>query len=164
MTMHSVLETESVGEANNILTAVKGPQLLTIPLFDEQKRRLRIVTLVFPDDLASEQQKRLLPKGVKELFAVVQQIADFGVDVEVEAGLHAGVAAAEFGIQRYLAVLMDAKKSSLALKLLADAKNGCRRSIDQLRLRIARAIAHLCRLMDGEDFMEVGRLVVSISA
>src|SRR5207249_2883199 len=96
-------------------------------------------------------------------WVLAEKHEELGIGVEVEASLNAGVAAANFGINRYLAMAASAEKSPLAAQFLADAKTRCDRSVEQLRRRVTRAIAHLCRLMDGEELMEVGSMVVSIS-
>src|SRR5207253_2120956 len=63
-----------------------------------------------------------LPKDADELLAIAESVAttlseyrnELGMSIEVEALLRAGIAAATFSINTYLAVLAGTKKSPVA--------------------------------------------------
>ena len=58
--------------------------------------------------------------------------------VDAEAQLRASIAAATFGINRYLTLAAAGDKSPLALFFLGEAKARCDRSVEQLRRRVSR--------------------------
>src|SRR5437016_6970723 len=88
-----------------------------------------------------------LPKDADELLAIAESVAttlseyrnELGMSIEVEALLRAGIAAATFSINTYLAVLAGTKKSPVALSHLAAARSRCERDIRLLRRRITRS-------------------------
>ena len=77
-----------------------------------------------------------------------------GSSTEVEALLRASIAAASFATDRYLVLMAAGEKSAAARVYLAEARRRCYRSVEQLRRRVTRSIAHLCRLMDETDLLE----------
>ncbi len=70
---------------------------------------------------------------------------------------------ATFGIDRYLALAAAGEKSPVAVSFVAEAKARCHRSIEQLRRRLTRSIAHLCRIMDAADLTSVAEHVIAVS-
>ncbi len=110
-----------------------------------------------------------IPEDTHELIATADSLGwvlakkreELGIDIETE--LQAAIAAARFGLNRYLAMAAGATTSPVALNFLAASRKRCYDSIEQLRRRVTCVIAHLCRLMDGEELMEVSSLVTLIS-
>jgi hypothetical protein len=74
------------------------------------------------------------------------------------------MAAAECGIDRYMALAAAREKSPEARLFLEEAKVRCDRSLELLRRRVARSIAHLCRILDDGDLTDVVRHVIAVSA
>jgi len=63
-----------------------------------------------------------------------------------------------------LAVLSGIKKSPAAFAYVAEAKTRCDRNIRQLRRRLTRCIAQLCRHMSNTDLIKVADYATLISA
>jgi hypothetical protein len=103
-----------------------------------------------------------LAEGVATILA--ERRDRFGISAETEALLRASIGAATFAIDAYLAVLAGSKKSPATMNCLAAARVRCDRKIEQLRRRLRRSIAQMCRLMDSEDLMDVAEYVMSLSA
>jgi hypothetical protein len=89
---------------------------------------------------------------------------ELGIDSDAEALLRTSIAAAEFGINRYLAFALAGKKSPEALMFLEEAKVRCDRSIEQLRRRVSRSIGLLCRILDAVDLSSVAERVIAVTA
>ena len=113
-----------------------------------------------------------IPEDADVLLAIAENIAavlsekrdELGISTDVEALLRVSIAGARFAINRYLAVAAGAKKSSVAMSHLAAARSGCDRWIRQLRRRVARSIAQLCRYMDRNNLLKAANYALSISA
>ena len=113
-----------------------------------------------------------LPPGTHTLLSIAESVAwalenkhdELGIDCDEEALLRASMAAADYGIHRYLTLAADGEKSPEARMFLETAKVKCDRSIDQLRRRITRSLAQLCRIMDPEDLSSVARHVIAVGA
>jgi hypothetical protein len=103
-----------------------------------------------------------LPSDADALLAFAETIATvlsekrdaLGSSTQVEALLRASIAAASFATNRYLVLIAAGRKSPAAQVYLAEARRRCYRSVEQLRRRVTRSIAHLCRLMDEKDLLE----------
>jgi len=113
-----------------------------------------------------------LPPDTDTLLCVAESLAwalaerreELGMDADAEALLRASIAAASFGIDRYFTLAAAGDKSPVALSFVAEAKARCHRSIEQLRRRLTRSIAHLCRIMDAADLTSVAEHVIAVSA
>ena len=113
-----------------------------------------------------------LPPGTDTLLATAHSVVwaledkqeELGIDSDEESLLRASMAAADFGINRYLTLAADGEKSPEARMFLEEAKVRCDRSIEQLRRRITRSLAQLCRIMDPEDLSSVAQHVIAVSA
>jgi len=113
-----------------------------------------------------------LPPDTDMLLSIAESVAwvlperqeELGIKVDAEAQLRASIAAATFGINRYLTLAAAGDKSPLALFFLGEAKARCDRSVEQLRRRLSRSIAHLCRFMDAHDLTSVAEHVIGVSA
>ena len=100
-----------------------------------------------------------LTQEADELLAVGETIAAvlaenedlYGIPPEFEALLRASIAAAEFAIDAYVAVLAGSHKSPVAMSHLAEAKSRCDRKIRQLRRRVLRSVTELRRHMNGSE-------------
>jgi hypothetical protein len=103
-----------------------------------------------------------LPEDADALLAKAEGLAavlsekreELGISVDVEASLRAGIAAATYAIDAYLAVLASVGKSPQALSYVAEAKVRCDRNVRQLRRRVTRTTAQLCRLMSRKDLKQ----------
>jgi len=103
-----------------------------------------------------------LPQDADALVAFAEAVAtvlsekrdQLGISMDIEALLRASIAAATFAINAYLAMAAGARKSLVAQAYLAEAKTRCDRSVEQLRRRVTRSIAHLCRLLEEKDLLE----------
>ena len=110
-----------------------------------------------------------LPKDADELLAVAESVAatlseyrdDLGMSIEVEALLRAGIAAATFSINTYMAVLAGAKRSPVAQSHLAAARSRCDRDIRQLRRRIMRSMTQLRRHVNDRGLPRTAEYVKS---
>jgi len=120
----------------------------------------------------TDMKTKQLPEDADALVALAQGIAtvleerhdDLGISPDVEALLRASIASAQFAIDTYLAVLSGATKSPLAMSFVAEAQARCDRNVEQLRRRVTRCIAQLCRLMENEDLLKVVHEVMWLSA
>ena len=100
-----------------------------------------------------------LPREINALLAVGEAVAgalaerhdEAEIHREVEALLRAGLAAAEYAIDAYVAMLAGAGKSAEARSHVAEARSRCDRRIRQLKRRIRRSIAHLRRHAKREE-------------
>jgi hypothetical protein len=104
-----------------------------------------------------------LPEDAEALIAFAEAIAtvlsekkeELGISTEVEALLRASIASATFGVSTYLVVIAGAKKSTVAQGYVALAKARCDRSLQTLRRRLTRTIAHLSRLIERKHLSEI---------
>ena len=116
-------------------------------------------------------KSNLLPKGADALLAVAEDVAavlserrnEFGMGIDAEASLRAGIAAATFGVNAYLEFLVAADQSPAAMGFLPEAKARCDRSIKQLRRRVVRSIAELRRHMSGTELRRIAESVRSVA-
>jgi hypothetical protein len=100
-----------------------------------------------------------LPKDADALLALAESVAatlseyrdELGLSIDIEALLRAGISAATFSINTYLAVLAGATKSPVALGQLATARSRCERDIRLLRRRVMRSITQLRRYVKDRD-------------
>src|SRR5260370_32589 len=110
-----------------------------------------------------------LPPDTDTLLCIAESVAavleerheELGVAADAEAQLRASIAAANFRISQYLTLAAARDKSLVALSLITEAKTRCHRSVEQLRRRITRSIAHLCRIMDAADLISVSEHVIA---
>src|SRR5215471_19680727 len=94
-----------------------------------------------------------LPPDTDMLLSIAESVAwilaerqeELGINVDAEAQLRASIAAATFGINRYLTLADAGDQSPAALFFLGEAKARCDRSVEQLRRRVSRSIAHRIR-------------------
>jgi hypothetical protein len=101
-----------------------------------------------------------LPKDADELLmlgeAVAAMLAEnqdrLNIPTEVEALLRASIAAAEFAIDAYVAMLAGSYKSPEAINHLDEARSRCDRNFCQLKRRVHRSIAQLRRYMGHKEF------------
>ena len=113
-----------------------------------------------------------LPRGADLLLAIAESVAavledkaeELGIESDAEALLRASLASAYHGMDRYLTLAMAGEKTPAAQKFVDEAKVRCKRSLELLRRRVARSIAHLCRIMDAEDLSSVAERVIAVSA
>ena len=113
-----------------------------------------------------------LPENADALLAFGQSVAtvlsekrhELGISKEVEALLRASIGSATFAINTYLAVLAGARKSPIALRQVKEAKSRCDRSVLQLRRRITRGIAQMCRYLSTEDLTSTAQFVIELSS
>ncbi|HEY2380818.1 MAG TPA: hypothetical protein VGK48_06495 [Terriglobia bacterium] len=102
-----------------------------------------------------------LPREINALLAVGNAIAetlaerqdDREIHMGVEALLRAGIAAAEYAIDAYMAMLAAADKSAVARYHLTEARSRCDQSIRQLKRRVRRSIAHMRRHAKREELV-----------
>jgi hypothetical protein len=100
-----------------------------------------------------------LPKDADPLLALAEDVAallserryQLGISIDVEARLRASISAATFGINTYLIVLADSRKSVATRGHLPEAKARCDRSIKQLRRGVDRSIAQFRRHLEDKD-------------
>jgi len=92
-----------------------------------------------------------LAESVATVFS--EKHDELGVRTDVEALLRAGIAAATAGVNVYLAVFAQTRKSAVASRYLAEARRRCRRSVEQLRRRVRYSIAHLSRVVDEKQLV-----------
>ena len=92
-----------------------------------------------------------LAESVATVFS--EKHDELGVRRDIEALLRAGIAAATTGVNVYLAVLVQTRKSAVASRYLAEARRRCRRSVEQLRRRVRYSIAHLSRVVDEKQLV-----------
>ena len=113
-----------------------------------------------------------LAEDADALLALAESIAtvlsekheELCISTESEALLRASIAAAAFAIDTYLAVLSGIKKTPAAFAYVAEVKTRCDRNIRQLRRRLTRCIAQLCRHMSNTDLIKVADYATLISA
>ena len=113
-----------------------------------------------------------LPPGTDTLLSIADSVAwalekkheELGIDCDEAALLRASRAVADYGINRYHTLAADGEKSAEARMFLEAAKVKCDRSIEQLRRRITRSLAQLCRIMCPRDLMSVAQHVIAVSA
>ena len=109
-----------------------------------------------------------LTKEADELLAVGETIAAvlsenedlYGIPPEFEALLRASIAAAEFAIDAYVAILAGSQKSPVAMNHLAEAKSRCNRSIRQLKRRVLRSVTELRRHMNGGELFRAAGMSI----
>jgi len=85
----------------------------------------------------------MLGEAVAAMLAENQD--QLNIPTEVEALLRAGIAAAEYAIDAYVAMLAGSYKSQEAMNHLAEARS-------QLKRRVHRSIAQLRRHMGSKEF------------
>ena len=106
----------------------------------------------------------LLPKDSYKLLALAEEIANaLGGDRE-EAPLRASIALARFTRDAYRAIRECAAESPEADRFLVPARVARSKAEQQLRRRLTRHIAALCRLMDDQSLIGVANYVLAISA
>ena len=104
-----------------------------------------------PDSLTRDADELLmLGEAVAAILAENQD--QLNIPTEVEALLRAGIAAAEYAIDAYVAMLAGSYKSQEAMNHLAEARSRCDRSLRQLKRRVHRSIAQLRRYMGSKEF------------
>src|SRR2546422_2844635 len=86
-----------------------------------------------------------LAESVATVFS--EKHDELGVRRDVEALLRAGIAAATTGVNVYLAVLAQTRKSAMASRYLAEARRHSRRSVEQLRRRVHVPIPQFSRVL-----------------
>jgi hypothetical protein len=99
----------------------------------------------------TEDADGLIALGQGIATVISEKREDLGIGRDVEALLRASISAATFAVNRYMAVLAGAAKSPAALVHLKDARERCDASARQLRRRVMRSIAELCRKMTHHE-------------
>jgi hypothetical protein len=112
-----------------------------------------------PETEGTMTKQNPLPEDVHTLLSLGRSVVtvfserreELNLCRQAEALLRAGIASATYGIDRYMAVRAEAQKSPAALRFLNEARMRCERNIRQLRRRVTRSIAYLCRHMTDPE-------------